>query len=86
MLKIDRQIKNNISFKRVNTSKLKLNPPLSDQRTMQEKIISNLASYLSTIGTTTLIYHKLLHWRDIDDREDEEIEKLLNSRKRKFRL
>ena len=81
--KIDNQIKNNISLKQVNTSKQELNLSLSDQRTTQEKIISNLASYLSTMGTTTPTYHKLLHWNDKD--EDEENEEIKEKMKRKNR-
>lgn len=81
--KIDRQIRNNISLKRANTSKQELNPSLSGQRTVQEKIISNLASYLSTVGTTTPTYHKLLHWNDKD--EDEENEEIKEEMKRKGR-
>lgn len=82
--KIDRQIKNNISLKQVNTSKQELNPSLSDQGTIQEKIISNLASYLGTMGTTTLTYPKLLRWNDKD--EDEENEEIKEKMKRKGRL
>lgn len=82
-VKIDRQIKNNISLKQANTSKQGLNSSLSDQRTIQEKIISNLASYLGAMGTTTPNYHKLLHWNDKD--EDEENEEIKEKMKRKGR-
>lgn len=83
--KIDYQIKENVSLKQSNTSKQESNLPLSDQRTTQEKIRSNLASYLSTMGTITQTYHKLLHWDDKDeDEENEEIrEKMRHYRYRK---
>lgn len=81
--KIDRQIKNNISLKQTNTLKQELNPLLSDQRTTQKKIISNLASYLGTMGTTIPTYYKLLHWNDKD--EDEENEEIKEEMKRKGR-
>ena len=84
--KIDRQIKNNISLKQANPSKQELNPSLSDQRTIQEKIISNLASYLGTMGTTTPTYHKLLRWNDKDeDKENEEIKEEMKRKGRSIR-
>lgn len=81
--KIDRQINNNISIKQTNTSKQVLNQPLFDQKTIQEKIISNLASYLDTMGATAQSHHKLLHWDNKD--EDEENEEIKEKMKRKSR-
>lgn len=81
--KIDRQIKNNISLKQTNTSKQVLNQPLSDQKIIQNKILSNLTSYLDIMGSTTQSHHKLLHWNDKD--EDEENEEIKEKMKRKGR-
>lgn len=48
---IDHQIKENISIKQEGTTKQILNSPLSDQKIIQNKILSNLANYLDTMGS-----------------------------------
>ena len=83
--KIDYQIKENVSLKQGETTKQVLNTPLSDQKITQNKILSNLASYLDTMGSTAQSHHKLLHWKDKDE-EDEEICELLKHRKRDRRI
>ena len=86
--KIDHQIKENISIKQEETTKQILNSPLSDQKIIQNKILSNLASYLDTMGSIAQSHHKLLHWKDKDeeDEEDEKICELLKHRKRGRRI
>lgn len=82
--KIDRQIKINISHSQNEISKQALEKSDSPQTVNQNSIASNIANYLNSIGVATSSHHKLLSW--VDNGEDEEIEELLTSKRKRIRM
>lgn len=84
--KITWQIKRNNSLVQKASTKQTPQSSTSPANINQNKIASNIANYLNSIGTGTSQRNKLLKWDDERDEEEEEIEELLNSSKRKLKL
>ena len=84
--KITFQIKRNNSLVQKAFTKQTPQSSTSHANVNRNKIASNIANYLNSIGTVTSQRNKLLKWDDERDEEEEEIEELLNSSKRKLKL
>lgn len=82
--KIDSQIKNNISHSQNEISKQALEKSDSPQTVNQNSIASNIANYLNSIGVVASSHHRLLSWED--NEEDEKIEELLKSKRKRIRM
>lgn len=84
--KITCQIKRNSSPVQKVSTKQTLQNSASHPNVNRNKIASNIANYLNSIGASNSQRNKLLKWEDERDEEEEEIEELLNSSKRKLKL
>ena len=80
--KIDRQIKNNNSPAQKEVIKQELQKLSSTERIKQHSIASNFANYLNSMGVINSQHNKLLKWKD-EDKEEEDIQKLLNNYRRR---
>lgn len=84
--KITWQIKRDNSLVQKASTKQPPQSSASPANINRNKIASNIANYLNSIGARTSQRNKLLKWDDERDEEEEEIEELLNSSKRKLKL
>lgn len=81
--KIASQIKRNNSPLQKASTKQTLQNSASYANVNRNKIASNIANYLNSIGAGNSQRNKLLKWKDERDEEDEEINKLLNNYRRR---